>query len=202
LEGVPRFNACFMGPIRPVSPVPSPRSFFRSSMRVDSSIWLLFAPAGVWSLFLLPIPQTQFDAARGGRIGGGSFRFRSSFSRGGAGNFRGGARGGGGFGVAESDSRSLSRCFGFGGGGLFGFPDLMTIAGCWSTPCAAVGQAAVVFALPSANGRSYVHQARGPVAVAQLQVGLLANCSRELQRSGSAAGWPKRPTTSNSAGLP
>ena len=67
------------------------------------------------------------DAARGGRMGGGSFRApsipRSGGSYGG-GSYRGGGYRGGGLGFPF-----LIPIFGFGGGGLFGLLILMAVAG-------------------------------------------------------------------------
>ena len=66
------------------------------------------------------------DAARGGRMGGGSFRAPSMPRSGGSyrgGSYGGGYRGGGmGF-------PFLISIFGFGGGGLFGLLILMAVAG-------------------------------------------------------------------------
>ncbi|APD48798.1 MULTISPECIES: DUF1517 domain-containing protein [Synechococcaceae] len=160
------------------------------------SIWLLL-PLLASGLFLFAYPQPS-DAARGGRIGGGSFRSAPSFSRGGAGNFRGGARGGGGFGGGGIGFPFLIPMFGFGGGGLFGFLILMTIAGVLVNALRGGGAGGGGGALPSANGRSYVTKPDGPVAVAQLQVGLLAN-ARELQQD--LRRLAETANTSNSAGL-
>lgn len=144
------------------------------------SAWVLL-PLLASGLLLLGHPQAS-DAARGGRIGGGSFRSAPSFSRGGGGGggLQGGYRGGyrGGFGGGGIGFPFLIPMFGFGGGGLFGFLILMTIAGVLVNALRGGGGGGG--ALPSANGRSYAARPDGPVAVAQLQVGLLAT-ARELQ---------------------
>ena len=106
------------------------------------------------------------DAARGGRIGGGSFRsapIRSAPMRGGyGGGYRGGYGGGIGF-------PFLIPFFGFGGGGLFGFLILMALIG------------VVVNGLRGATGGGGMaapslptQRADGPATLAQLQLGLSA----------------------------
>ena len=85
----------------------------------------VLVPLVVFSLGLItPEPA---DAARGGRMGGGSFR-APSMPRSGGGGYRGGGYGGGyrggGFGFPF-----IIPIFGFGGGGLFGLLILMAVAG-------------------------------------------------------------------------
>jgi uncharacterized membrane protein len=139
-------------------------------------------------LFTLPHPA---DAASGGRIGGGSFRSAPSGPRNyGGGSYRGGGGRsygggypgggysggyyGGGFGGGIGFP-FLVPMFGF-GGGLFGLMVLMAIVGLLVNAFRGAGQA-----LPSGGesaGSNY--SSDGPVAIAQLQVGLLAS-ARELQ---------------------
>ena len=144
---------------------------------------------------LLGLPQPSL-AASGGRIGGGSFRsapsmprsYGGGYQRGyGGGGYRGGYGGGFGF--------PFIVPFFFGGGGLFGFLILMAVVGLLVNALRGGGQA-----LPAgANGGGLDrYEPDGPVAIAQLQVGLLAS-ARELQRdlrqlAGSS-------DTSNSSGL-
>ena len=65
------------------------------------------------------------SAARGGRMGGGSFRAPSMPRSSGGGSYRGGGGyRGGGFGFPF-----IIPIFGFGGGGLFGLLILMAVAG-------------------------------------------------------------------------
>jgi uncharacterized membrane protein len=140
-------------------------------------------------LFTLPHPA---DAASGGRIGGGSFRSAPSGPRGyGGGSYRGGGGGrsygggypgggysggyyGGGFGGGIGFP-FLVPMFGF-GGGLFGLMVLMAIAGLLVNAFRGAGPAL------SSGGQSAEpgYSGDGPVAIAQLQVGLLAS-ARELQ---------------------
>ena len=130
------------------------------------------------------------DAARGGRIGGGSFRsapIRSAPMRGGyGGGYRGGYGGGIGF-------PFLIPFFGFGGGGLFGFLILMALIG------------VVVNGLRGATGGGGMaapslptQRADGPVTLAQLQLGLLAS-ARSLQDD--LRRYARTADTSNSTGL-
>ncbi|MFM9042176.1 MAG: DUF1517 domain-containing protein [Vulcanococcus sp.] len=144
---------------------------------------------------LLVLPQPSL-AASGGRIGGGSFRSAPSMPRGygggyqrgyGGGGYRGGYGGGFGF--------PFIVPFFCGGGGLFGFLILMAVVGLLVNALRGGGQA-----LPAGGngGNLDRYQPEGPVAIAQLQVGLLAS-ARELQ-------WDLRQLagssdTSSSAGL-
>ena len=139
----------------------------------------------------LASPQ-QADAARGGRMGGGSFRAPSmprSMPRS-SGGYRGGYGGygrGGGFGFPF-----IIPIFGFGGGGLFGLLILMAIAGvlvnalrgAGSAP--GIGAAAAAPAMPS------------KVNMIQLQVGLLAGAKALQDDLRSLA---KSADTSTSTGL-
>ncbi len=120
------------------------------------------------AVLFLGQPKPSF-AASGGRIGGGNFR-APSIPRGGGyggsgygGGYRSGYRGGGmGF-------PFILPIFGFGGGGLFGFLILMSIAG-------------VIVNSFRGNNSQTIEGARGlserlpgPVTMIQLQIGLLAN---------------------------
>ena len=116
------------------------------------------------------------DAARGGRIGGGSFRsapIRSAPMRGGyGGGYRGGYGGGIGF-------PFLIPFFGFGGGGLFGFLILMALIG------------VVVNGLRGATGGGGMaapslptQRADGPVTLAQFAVGVHPLIGMTQQRQG------------------
>ena len=112
------------------------------------------------------------DAARGGRMGGGSFR-APSMPRSGGGGYRGGGYGGGyrGGGIGFP---FLIPIFGFGGGGLFPLLMLMVIAGVLvnafrgSDRAPAIGGAPAAPAVPS------------KVNMIQVQVGLLAS-AKSLQ---------------------
>ena len=72
------------------------------------------------------------DAARGGRMGGGSFR-APSMPRSGGRSYGGGGYRGGGYGGGYRGGGMgfpfLIPIFGFGGGGLFGLLILMAVAG-------------------------------------------------------------------------
>ena len=133
------------------------------------------------------------DAARGGRMGGGSFRAPSMPRSGGSyrggsygGGYRGGYRGGGmGF-------PFLIPIFGFGGGGLFGLLILMAVAGVLVNALRGVGNA------PSIGGAAAAPAMPRNVNMMQVQVGLLAS-AKSLQddlRSLAASS-----DTSNSSGL-
>ncbi len=132
-------------------------------------------------LLLLSSPAPSW-AARGGRIGGGSFRSAPSMPRsysGGGGGYQGGYGGGGyrgGYGGGIGFP-FLIPIFGFGGGGLFGFLILMAIAGFLVNTLRGAGGG-----MTSGGGGSLAAAPRadGPVTIAQLQVGLLAS-ARELQ---------------------
>ena len=129
------------------------------------------------------------DAARGGRMGGGSFRAPSMPRSGGSyrgGSYGGGYRGGGmGF-------PFIIPIFGFGGGGLFGLLILMAVAGVLVNALRGVGNA------PSIGGAAAAPAMPRNVNMIQVQVGLLAS-AKSLQddlRSLAASS-----DTSSSAGL-
>ena len=125
---------------------------------------------------LLPQPAL---AASGGRIGGGSFRsapMPRSYSGGygGAGGYQRGY-GGGGIGFP------FIVPFFFGGGGLFGFLVLMAVVGLVLNAFRGGGGGAQALPAGMRGGDLDGYRPDGPVAIAQLQVGLLAS-ARELQR--------------------
>ena len=129
------------------------------------------------------------DAARGGRMGGGSFRAPSMPRSGGSyrgGSYGGGYRGGGmGF-------PFFIPIFGFGGGGLFGLLILMAVAGVLVNALRGVGNA------PSIGGAAAAPAMPRNVNMIQVQVGLLAS-AKSLQddlRSLAASS-----DTSSSSGL-
>ena len=130
------------------------------------------------------------DAARGGRMGGGSFRAPSMPRSGGSyggGSYRGGGYRGGGLGFPF-----LIPIFGFGGGGLFGLLILMAIAGVLVNALRGVGNA------PSIGGAAAAPAMPRNVNMIQVQVGLLASAKslQEDLRSLAASS-----DTSSSAGL-
>ena len=131
---------------------------------------------------LLALPQPSL-AASGGRIGGGSFRSAPSMPRSYGGGYRGGYGGGvqrgygGGFGGGLGFPFIVP--FFFGGGGLFGFLVLMAVVGLLVNALRGGGAPALPAGMR--GGDLDRPQVDGPVAVAQLQVGLLAS-ARELQR--------------------
>jgi uncharacterized membrane protein len=128
-------------------------------------------------VLLLPQPSL---AASGGRIGGGSFRSAPSMPRSYGGGYGGGGmqRGyGGGIGFP------FIVPFFFGGGGLFGFLVLMAVVGLVLNAFRGGGGGGGGQALPAGmrGGDLGGYRPDGPVAIAQLQVGLLAS-ARDLQR--------------------
>ena len=139
----------------------------------------------------LAMPQ-QADAARGGRMGGGSFRApsmprtmpRSSGGyRGGYGGY--GRRGGFGF-------PFIIPIFGFGGGGLFGLLILMAIAGVLVNALRGAGSA------PGIGGAVATPAVPSKVSMIQLQVGLLAGAKALQDDLRTLA---KSADTSSSTGL-
>jgi uncharacterized membrane protein len=157
----------------------------RSSRRITGLLSsALLVPVLVTGLMLSsPAPS---DAASGGRIGGGSFRSAPSTRsyRGGGGSYGGGYPGGyrGGYGGGYYG--------GYGGGG-FGFPFIVPIFGFGGGLLGLLVLMAVVGALLNAmrgtagnlggsDGEALPGSLDGPVAIAQVQVGLLAS-ARDLQ---------------------
>jgi uncharacterized membrane protein len=157
----------------------SPRPFPIAFARLRRLSLLVLVPLLASGLLLLSSPAPSW-AARGGRIGGGSFRSAPSMPRsysGGGGGYQGGYGGGGyrgGYGGGIGFP-FLIPIFGFGGGGLFGFLILMAIAGFLVNTLRGGG-------MTSGGGGSLAAAPRadGPVTIAQLQVGLLSS-ARELQ---------------------
>ena len=167
--------------------VATPRLLTRSRRLLAS----LLLPLVIVGLCL--VQAQPADAARGGRMGGGSFRApsmpRSGGSYGGSygGGYRGGGYRGGGMGFPF-----LIPIFGFGGGGLFGLLILMAVAGVLVNALRGVGNA------PSIGGAAAAPAMPRNVNMIQVQVGLLAS-AKSLQddlRSLAASS-----DTSSSAGL-
>ena len=141
------------------------------------------------------MPQ-QADAARGGRMGGGSFRAPSmprTMPRS-SGGYRGGYGGGyggygrrGGFGFPF-----IIPIFGFGGGGLFGLLILMAIAGVLVNALRGAGSA------PGIGGAVATPAVPSKVNMIQLQVGLLAGAKALQDDLRTLA---KSADTSSSTGL-
>ena len=140
----------------------------------------------------LAMPQPA-DAARGGRMGGGSFRAPSmprTMPRSGGGyrgGYGGGYRRGGGFGFPF-----IVPIFGFGGGGLFGLLILMAVAGVLVNALRGAGSA------PGLGGAVTTPKVPSKVNMIQLQVGLLAGAKALQDDLRSLA---KSADTSSSTGL-
>ena len=140
----------------------------------------------------LAMPQPA-DAARGGRMGGGSFRAPSmprTMPRSGGGyrgGYGGGYRRGGGFGFPF-----IVPIFGFGGGGLFGLLILMAVAGVLVNALRGAGSA------PGLGGAVATPKVPSKVNMIQLQVGLLAGAKALQDDLRSLA---KSADTSSSTGL-
>jgi uncharacterized membrane protein len=166
----------------------------------------LMVPAmlsGVLATVLLFAPQPS-HAASGGRIGGGSFRSAPSMPRsyGGSRSYGGGYGGGvqRGYGGGGIGFPFIVPFFIGGGGGLFGFLVLMAVVGLLVNALRGGGGGGGGQALPAGmrGGDLDGYRPDGPVAIAQLQVGLLAS-ARELQNDlRSLAGAAD---TSSSVGL-
>lgn len=147
-------------------------------MAVSNQSWVrrllsgLLVPLVVIALAFTTVQPA--DAARGGRMGGGSFRAPSMPRSGGG--YRGGAGGGygGGYRGGGIGFPFLIPIFGFGGGGLFPLLMLMVIAGVLVNAfrggdgAPAIGGAPAAPAVPS------------KVNMIQVQVGLLAS-AKSLQ---------------------
>jgi uncharacterized membrane protein len=148
---------------------------------------------------LLVVPKPAL-AASGGRIGGGNFRsspMPRSYGGGGGGYGGGGySRGYGGGGIGFP---FLIPFFGFGGGGLFGFLILMAVVGLFANALRGGGGGGGGGAMASGQaGPISTYRPDGPVAIAQLQVGLLAS-ARDLQQD--LRGLAASADTSSNAGL-
>ena len=144
---------------------------------------------------LLLISPQPSEAARGGRIGGGSFRAPSmprsgGYSRSyGGGGYNRGLGGGMGF-------PFIIPIFGFGGGGLFGFLVLAAIVGVLVNAVRNGGGGGA----PAIGGgyRAPRELSTGPVSLLQLQIGLLASAKSlqtDLRQLAASA------DTSSSSGL-
>lgn len=127
---------------------------------------------------VMTAPQPA-QAASGGRIGGGSFRSAPSMPRSFSGGGSGGNFGGGGFRGGGMGFPFIVPIFGFGGGGLFGFLILMAVAGVVVNAVRGGGSGGPALG-GSGSGLAYNPRPDGPVAIAQIQVGLLAS-ARDLQ---------------------
>ncbi len=114
--------------------------------------------------------SSAMAARTGGRIGGGSFRAPSrTYSAPRGGSYGGGYGGGYGYGGGGFGFPFLIPFFGFGGGGLFSVLIFLAIA------------SFIVRSFQNAGmGQDGGYTSSSKVAVAQVQVGLLAN-ARELQ---------------------
>ena len=158
----------------------------------------LLLPVLVALLLVVPKPAL---AASGGRIGGGNFRsspMPRSYGGGGGGGYGGGgySRGYGGGGIGFP---FLIPFFGFGGGGLFGFLILMAVVGLFANALRGGGGGGGGGAMASGQaGPIATYRPDGPVAIAQLQVGLLAS-ARDLQQD--LRGLAASADTSSNAGL-
>ncbi len=138
---------------------------------------------------LILVYPLQSYAASGGRIGGGSFR-SPSVPRGGSyggGGYRGGYGGGGyrGYRGGGIGFPFILPIFGFGGGGLFGFLILMSIAG-------VIANSIRGGSSPSTGNsqRSLSETSTRPVTMVQLQIGLLASAKglqKDLRELASSA---------------
>ena len=135
-------------------------------------------PVLVVALVIFSLPQPA-DAARGGRLGGGSFAPRSlprsgSSSFGGSNAVRGGGYGlgGGGFGFPF-----IVPFFGFGGGGLLGMLMLFAVVGLLINGF----RGAMTGAGTMGSQNDAMAERDGPVTIAQVQIGLLAS-ARQLQQ--------------------
>ncbi len=156
----------------------------------------LLLPVLVALLLVVPKPAL---AASGGRIGGGSFRsspMPRSYGGGGGGYGGGGySRGYGGGGIGFP---FLIPFFGFGGGGLFGFLILMAVVGLFANALRGGGGGGGGAMASGQAGPISTYRPDGPVAIAQLQVGLLAS-ARDLQQD--LRGLAASADTSSNAGL-
>ena len=162
---------------------PIPLRLTRLLSRVLSGLMVPAVVSTLLSAVLLSAPQPSF-AASGGRIGGGSFRSAPSMPRsyGGSRSYGGGYGGGyqRGYGGGGIGFPFIVPFFFGGGGGLFGFLVLMAVVGLLVNALRGGGGGQ---ALPAGmrGGDLDGYQPDGPVAIAQVQVGLLAS-ARDLQR--------------------
>ena len=148
------------------------------------STLMLPALCGAVLMTFLAWPQPSL-AASGGRIGGGSFRSAPSMPRSYGGGYGGGYQRGYGGGFGGGIGFPFIVPFFFGGGGLFGFLVLMAVVGLLANALrgGGGGLGGGGQALPAGlrGGDLDAPRPDGPVAIAQVQVGLLAS-ARQLQR--------------------
>lgn len=135
---------------------------------------MVLLPVLVVALLVFSLPQPA-AAARGGRVGGGSFAPRSLPSRGGS--FGGSSiRSGGGFRGGGFGFPFIIPFFGFGGGGLLGMLMLFAVVGLLIN-----GFRSAMGGARPMGGSSDVVERDGPATLAQVQIGLLAS-ARQLQQ--------------------
>ncbi len=152
---------------------------FKSNSTIRRLISALLVPFLIAGLIIFnPDPS---HAARGGRIGGGSFRAPAMPRSGsyGSGGYRGGYGGGYGGSYRRGYGGGMGfpfiiPIFGFGGGGLFGFLILMTIVGVIANAFRGNNTPAI-----NSSG-ALTDKPSGPVTLLQIQIGLLAS-AKELQ---------------------
>ena len=190
LAGVPRINSVSNTVL---AQLPS-RSALLQLRRWFSGLMVPVLMIGL--LVFHPLPS---EAARGGRIGGGSFRAPSMPRSGG---YRGGGMGGrmgGGYNRGYGGGIGfpfIIPFFGFGGGGLLGFMVLMAFVGVLVNAFRGAGAGA---GRPAMGGYERPREiSMGPVSLLQLQIGLLASAKdlqSDLRQLASSA------DTSNSSGL-
>ena len=156
---------------RSLDPAPKRRTSWRTRI-------LLGLGVPVLAFALLVLHPDPAWAARGGRIGGGSFRSAPSIPRSyGGGSFRSTPSVPRGYGGGGIGFPFLIPFFGFGGGGLFGFLVLMAVVGLIANALRGGGAS-----LPAgADGGGAMARPEGPVSLVQVQVGLLAS-ARQLQQ--------------------
>ncbi len=160
--------------------------------------WLSGLLVPVLVVGLLIVSPQPSEAARGGRIGGGSFR-APSMPRSGGGYGR--SYGGGGYGRGYGRGGGMGfpfiiPIFGFGGGGLFGFLVLAAIVGVIVNAVRNGGGGGA----PAIGGgyRAPRELSTGPVSLLQMQIGLLASAKSlqtDLRQLAASA------DTSSSSGL-
>ena len=149
------------------------KMIFNQNSRLKS--WLKTCLKAIVPLVLVGVlvfgnASSAMAARTGGRIGGGSFRAPSrTYSAPRGGSYGGGYGGGYGYGGGGFGFPFLIPFFGFGGGGLFSILIFLAIA------------SFIVRSFQNAGmGQDGSYTSSSKVAVAQVQVGLLAN-ARELQ---------------------
>ncbi len=181
--------------------VPKVDLIANSSLAKPSKINSLFSPKRFFAFLLIPcliaallvLQPQQALAASGGRIGGGRFS-SPSIPRGGSGGYGGSYRGGyGGYRGGGMGFPFILPIFGFGGGGLFGFLILLSIAGVIANSIRSSNSPTIGNASRSLNANT-----PAPVNMVQLQIGLLAsakNIQTDLRELASSA------NTSDSSGL-